>query len=215
MTIKTSRCATCGNERKRKFRCEHCGVLFSRIVAAEEDIPLLDKSYCVEKRGNEIVITRNWAGFHTWFFILFFIFWDSVIFKYLNVAEFLSDPLSFFPIPAAHLIIGVVGPTYILVCLINKTTIALTGEYLSIKHRPVPWWGGRQFPIGDIGRVLVSTGKRANDDCTWKVPVLEVVTIAGTRHQLMEGNEEQEFAGYEYLCHQIMTAVRLRQKHIV
>ncbi len=215
-TIQTH-CASCGVSRDRGERCEYCGALYPDTISTDAPtgvISSLDNKYRVKRNGNEVSISWSWRNIKTWMMIPFFIFWNSIAFQFTTLDKALSDPLSLFPVPGIHLLVGILGPLYVLLCLINNTTITANSSHLSIRHHPLPWRNSNHFSAGDIEQVFVSRGRRSSKKRSWDVPILQVITINGSRYELLKGQTEVEFADYESLRRHILTAMNIAPKKV-
>jgi len=112
-TLDRSQCFSCGVARNTGDRCEYCGALYlDRIepVSPDTKVGSLHNKYQIKQQGDDVLITWFWRRMTTWLMIPFFIFWNSIAFKFVDVSTLLSDPLSQFPIPGIHLLIGILGP---------------------------------------------------------------------------------------------------------
>lgn len=208
----TERCSSCGVSRNIGDRCEYCGALYPDMINAKstgKKLKSLDRKYSVERRGGRTEISWSWRSATTWLGIPFFLFWNSVAFSFASVSEMLSDPLTVFPIPGLHILIGIVGSVYVGVCLINKSTIIADNSQLALRHHPVPWPGHAKFKANEIEGIFVSKGQRSRKNSSWDVPILQLVTKAGTRHQLLKGKTEVEFADYETLRRHLLDALNI------
>lgn len=213
----SARCASCGVSRNRGDRCEYCGALYLDAVNAKpssDKLRSLDKKYRIKQQGSRVEITWIWRDAGVWFLVPFFLFWNSIAFSFLSVSEVLSDPLSAFPIPAVHLVIGVLGVGYTAVCLLNSTTITAKNNYLSLRHHPIPWPGNIKFTAGEVEHIFVSKGRRSSKKRSSDVPILQLVTVSGRRYELLKGKTEVEFADYESLRLHLLKALNLKPTQV-
>ncbi|MFQ6551772.1 hypothetical protein AAD018_005425 [Aestuariibius insulae] len=213
-----TRCSSCGVYRNEGDRCDYCGALYLDRIAARPEIGKrrsLGEKYKVDRTGKDLRITWNWRNGTIWFLIPFFIFWNSIAMSFVQAGDFLSDPLSAFPIPGIHLIFGVLGIGYVMVSLINRTTILAKDDVLSLRHHPIPWPGNVTFEKDDIESLFVSKTQRSSKKNSWNVPVLQLVTKAGLRYELLKGKTEVEFADFESLRLHLLEALHLEPKDMI
>ncbi len=148
-----AQCASCGSARNRGDRCEYCGALYPDMINSrppKQKLRSLGKKYSVERGAGRVEITWGWRSASVWLGIPFFLFWNSIAFSFASISDILSDPLSVFPIPAIHMVVGIVGSVYVAACLINKSTIVADRRRLSLRHHPIPWPGNKTFHNGVV-----------------------------------------------------------------
>lgn len=209
-------CASCGVARNKGDQCDYCGTVYADAIKPNKTksfLGSLSSKYQVSRRGSELRISWRWSGWSTLIMIPFFIFWNSMVFPlgslFSGGSSFFSDPLSYFPVPGVHILVGILGPIYILIRLINRTTIVANKRHLIVKNHPIPWGKKHRFRAGDIQQLFVSKTQKSKKKTTWNVPELQLVTKNGMRHCLLTGNEEVEFADYETLRQQLSNALNI------
>jgi hypothetical protein len=75
---------------------------------------------------------------------------------------------------------------YLVVCILNRTTVELDGGQLAVRHGPLPWRGGRAFEMADVDEVVF------DDVANWREGVhvhrfvVTVIDREGSRHPLLE-----------------------------
>jgi len=211
----SAECMACGVPRNHGERCDYCGALYLDMINSASsgiEVGSLHNKYKIKQSGNDVEISWHWRNIAILALIPFFIFWNSITFSGHALGDLITDPLSVFPFPGMHMIIGILGPLYALVHLINKTSIVANARYLTIKHHPIPWRGNKQFDARNIQQIFVSKGIRSKNDNSWNVPILQLVTITGTRHELLKGQREVEFADYEALRRHLLKALNKQVK---
>lgn len=144
-------------------KCGRCDHLFrleipgpapaNEILGAEPSRP----SGIVIEHGlnDELLILRRW--FHpVLFFLLFFcIAWDGFLVFWYSIALFgdvQGDGFEWIAIlfPICHVAVGI-GLTYSVIAgFLNKTTLFVDRDFLSVRHGPVPWIGNRELLIESI-----------------------------------------------------------------
>lgn len=207
-------CDACGGARNQGEYCAYCGALYPNVVSAgrpRRKLISLAEKYRVKKFNDGMKISwRWWSSFHL-ILIPFALFWNFIAFALVNAfgswRVLLSDPLSLFPIPFLHVVVGIGLLVYLAIRFINKTTIRADRQLLSIKHFPLPIGRKVSLPASQIEQIFVSKGQRSNKHNSWNVPILQLVTINGERIQLMEGQTEVEFSDYETISRNIHDAL--------
>ncbi len=209
-------CSSCGVARNKGDQCDYCGTVYADAIKRSNTksfLGSLSSKYQISRRGSELRISWRWAGWGTLIMIPFFIFWNAITFPLGSMlsegGSFFSDPLSYFPIPGIHMLIGILGPIYILILLVNRTTIVANKRHLIVKSHPIPWGRKRRFQTSEIQQLFVSKTQKSSKKNTWDVPELQLITKNGTRHRLLTGNREVEFADYETLRQQISNALNI------
>ncbi len=69
-----------------------------------------------------------------------------------SLAENYVNPLGL--IMAAMLVVGL---GIVVLHLVNHTSVTSDGQWLEVRHGPIPWFGGGRWAIADIARVFVET----------------------------------------------------------
>jgi len=203
-------CIGCGGARNQGQYCAYCGALYPESQATAQPpkkLMSLAAKYRVDKFGNAVKISWRWWSAGHLFLIPFAFFWNSIAFDLGDWRVLLSDPMSLFPIPLVHMVVGIVIPVYVAVSFINKTTIKADRQMLTIRHFPLPIGRKLSMPVGQIQQIFVSRGQRSNKHNSWNVPILQLITIDGDRHELMTGRAEVEFSDYESLRQKILDAI--------
>jgi hypothetical protein len=112
------------------------------------EIGLPDKIY-LQHTGTDLVITRKWFGLKTLMMTAFVIFWDGfLVFWYHKVLPGGDMMVKLFPL--LHVGVGVWLTYYTLAGYINKTLVRINYERISVRHRPLPYWGHKTLLSRDI-----------------------------------------------------------------
>ncbi|MEB2313031.1 MAG: hypothetical protein OZ921_01570 [Sorangiineae bacterium] len=116
------------------------------------------------------MVRWSWRGWQVLFLLVWCVIWNSILFQTVGtvVAEGAIQVLAFASI---HIAVGV-GMTYFLVAsMFNSTTVSVDAEEVSVRHGPLPWWGGRILARAQIRQFYVievrgSKGRRTYDVMT-------------------------------------------------
>lgn len=102
-------------------------------------------------------LRRRWFQAQHVFLLFFCIAWDSFLVFWYGSALGTDAPWLMIVFPLAHVAVGV-GLTYSVIAgFLNRTTLSLTPETLSVRHGPIPWRGNGSYPRGDIRGVELTT----------------------------------------------------------
>lgn len=156
-------------------KCAACDSVFSFAddVAAPSHKPVepvqLPSRFTIDERGSELIITRRWFSSVIVFFIFFCLFWDGFLVVWYIIAFTGQSPLIMKIFPIGHLAVGVGLTWFTIAGVFNRTTIAVNYDRLSIRHRPIPWFGNREIPANHIEQLFVDTGFTQNNRQTYRV----------------------------------------------
>ncbi|RVU84830.1 hypothetical protein EOL70_11340 [Leucothrix sargassi] len=209
-------CPSCGSARNRGDSCDYCGRVYRDVIHQKQNpaktfLKSLSSKYQVERQGDELRISWRWGGMKSAGLLIFFVIWNSIIFSqdygFNDDISYWEAFMSIFPIPAVHMILGIVGPIYVLVRMINSTTIKANSQTLSVSHHPIPWGKRYRFQSAEIEQLFVSEAQRSSKKKSWTVPELQLFTKSGVRHRLLKGNKTVDFSDYEMLRDQLSNAL--------
>jgi hypothetical protein len=103
----------------------------------------------LQHTGADLVITRRWFGLQTLMMTAFVIFWDGFLFFWYSKAVPGGDMMVVL-FPLLHVGVGVWLTYYTLAGYVNKTIVRINYEKISVRHRPLPYWGYKTVQSGDI-----------------------------------------------------------------
>ena len=124
-------------------KCDKCNQLFAfdrQIEQIERHRPEIMLPPGIESYGmlNDLYFEVSWRnGRELPFFIIFTIFWDSIVFLFAVLA-ILSGQLSMLLFLSLHLAVGIGLLYYTLSLLINKTYVYVNRHSIHIEHKPLP-----------------------------------------------------------------------------
>jgi hypothetical protein len=209
-------CSTCGSARNRGDSCDYCGRIYSDVIHQKQNpaktfLKSLSNKYQVERQGDELRISWRWGGMKSAGLLIFFAIWNSLIFSgdygFSDDISYWEAFLSIFPIPALHMAVGIIGPIYILVRMINSTTIKANRQTLTVTHHPIPWGKRHRFQSSEIEQLFVSETQVSGKKKSRSVPELQLITKSGVRHRLLKGKKTVDFSDYELLREQLSNAL--------
>ena len=120
----------------------------------------VDKNLEVYEDYRSMGITLKWFT-PIAFFLLFFSFaWNGFLVFWYSMAFLGEAPWIMVLFPVLHVAVGLYLIYYTLCLFFNKTYIDIAGDYLTVKHSPIPWWrGNRRVPTNAIEQLYVSEKK--------------------------------------------------------
>lgn len=211
-------CSSCGSSRNRGEQCDYCGKVYIDVIKQQSKgktfLKSLSSKYQVDRKDGALNISWRWGGMRSLTLLIFFAIWNSLIFSadfgFDGDVDFWSHLWTLFPIPAIHMLVGILGPFYVLTQVINRTTITATSQRLTVKHHPIPWGKKHSFPVNDIEQLFVSKTHRSSKKKSWEVPELQLITKTGARHRLLKGSKGVEFSDYEALRQQLSNTLGIK-----
>jgi len=206
----SSECAACGVRRNQGERCDYCGVLYLdtiEMVSSAHRVGTLHSKYLLKQNGDDVEITWKWKNPIILILLPGSLIFTFVGFSLFDLGKFLSNPLSVFPIPAFHIIIGILFSIYIFPYLVNSTRIVANTSLLTIRHYPIPARRNKKFDAVDIKQIYVSKNIYTRKGRRRAVPVLELVLVNGSRHELVKGYTDNDFTDYQTLRQHLLKAL--------
>lgn len=160
-------CPSCGAriripEGANHFTCGYCGNdhLVEGILRTQEPKPALRKriampeSVKVGRDGGVLSITQRWFSWKYIPALIFVIAWDGFLVFWYTMAFATGAPLIFKLFPFVHVTVGVVLTYSTIAGLVNRTTVELTQDELSIWYEPMPWPGEKKLKTCDIRQLF-------------------------------------------------------------
>jgi hypothetical protein len=122
------------------------------------------KKLDIYEDSRSIGITLRWFTPIAFFLLFFSIAWDGFLVFWYSLAFSGDAPWIMVLFPILHVAVGVYLTYYTLCLFFNKTFIDADSQYLTVVHKPIPWWrGNRKIPTGQVKQLYVvekkSTGK--------------------------------------------------------
>lgn len=139
--------------------------------------------------------TWTWRTPAVWFLIPFTLFWNGFMVVWYSIALTQGEPLMA-AFGTVHLAIGLGLAYYVATQLVNRTTIELTVDRLTVAHAPLWWPGARQLERSSISQLYVVEVVRTNKgrhSYTW---TLMAVGSDGVGRELVTGLRTLEEGRY-------------------
>jgi hypothetical protein len=203
-------CPTCGARAARELRtadrvlrrCLRCssihdgGPMVRRVVPMPSNLTVHEDAaaspgYREAAAPRGLVIVRRWYNLGAWFLLVFAAIWLGILSRwYLNGPATLTTYL----FPLAHLAAGL-GILYVAIAgFTNRTTIAVRGEQLSVRHGPLPWWGNKDVAVGDLAQLYTEEQVTESKGGPTRTYHLGAVLRDGGRVRLVANLEQPEQA---------------------
>lgn len=156
----------------------------------------------VDHQGRRLVIHWRWFAPTYLAMAVFCVAWDSFLLFWYSIAfRTHNAPWIMIVFPVAHVAAGV-GLTYATLCgFLNRTTMEITPDGLTIRHGPLPWPGNRQLAATQIRQPFCELGSARNGFNTnqnYAAPSyqLSAVLTDGSKVKLVGGLRELSDARY-------------------
>ena len=145
--------------------------------------------------GDGLVITRRWFHRKHLWIALVAAFWDGGMLYYLAPIVSTGRWPALLPL-SLYLAAGTFLAYYALALLLNRTTITIGGNNITVHHGPLPW-PGRRLARATINRLFckeqVQSQRNGSPSYTYEV---HAATGEGQRLKLVGGLDEPEQALY-------------------
>jgi hypothetical protein len=128
--------------------------------------------------------------------LFFAIFWNGFLVFWYTVAVAGGGSWFVFVFPLLHVGIGVSIGYRALAGLLNKTTVTVSGDTLTVKHRPLPWRGNRRIPVSQILQLYAVMNEHKGKNGVTHTYDLRAVTTGERELALVKGLPESAQALY-------------------
>lgn len=223
-----------------RFRCDYCGTesliqLSYQQVQAQAVVPErkeevirpktpIPTTVRTERDENGSRIIQRWYSAKYIFMALFCVVWDgflcfwySIVLGSMGVSGIGGvggPPLIFALFPLVHVAVGLYITYTTIAGFVNRTTVELTHEALSIYFDPLPWPGEKKIPVSQIKQLYCKenrkTGKHGSVTYTY---TLFAVTHEDRQVQVLSGLDTPELA--RYFEQQLESWMRIKDKRVV
>lgn len=148
-------------------------------------------------KHRDVTIVRRWfSPLKHLPMLLFALVWNGFMVFWYTMAAGGGAPFLFFVFPIIHVAVGV-GMAYgALTGLLNRTTVAVEGGKLSIRHHPLPWPGNREVPVDSLEQLYCTENVHRGKNGTTFSYDLKAALKDGTSTVLVKKIPEAEQALY-------------------
>ncbi|HEX2208425.1 MAG TPA: hypothetical protein VHG93_12135 [Longimicrobium sp.] len=166
----------------------------SATTAGAEALPVpLPPQFQVQERGRDVTIIHRWF---TWAYPVLGVFcavWMGFLLFWYAIALQPGTPLMMKLIPLVHVAVGV-GLCYVTVAgFVNRTTISIDRDHVSVRHGPLPWPGNLDVP-GTALEQLFCTAKSVGQQRVQTIYHVDAVLKDGRQLRLIRGLGAREQA---------------------
>jgi len=185
-------------------KCRACNAVFEfvdQVKGGEEAAPPrlrgpvpMPGKFRMEEQAGGFVISWRWLSYVHVFLLFFTIAWDSFLIFWYGMAMGEGAPWIMFVFPIGHLAVGL-GLTYVVLTgLLNRTTVTVERETLTVRHAPLPWPGNVSVATDQLDQLYcrrrISHGKHG-PSYSFEV---RAVTQEGRKMTLIKGLESEDQA---------------------
>ncbi|WP_236515578.1 hypothetical protein [Sandaracinus amylolyticus] len=133
-------------------------------ITLEEERPLATSSAPIEPGGYRAAsaprrgmlrLTRRWLTPVATSLLGFAVLWNAVLVFWYAIVFGVGAAWMFLVFPLPFVAVGVSMTYWILVSLVNRTTLTVEGDTLSVRHGPLPWPGTQDVEVGRITQLFV------------------------------------------------------------
>jgi hypothetical protein len=161
-----------------------------KLVRAKAPLPSRFK--VKEEDGAPTRITWRWFSLVHIFFVFFCIVWDGFLVIWYGIAFVTDAPLIAIVFPLFHVAMGVGLTYYTLTRLVNRTTIEVSRNQLTIRHGPLPWPGNLDVPGSHFTQLYgeeITTKNKGTTTYTYNLIALD---RDGRKVKLISGLPEKD-----------------------
>jgi hypothetical protein len=117
----------------------------------------------IYETDRSLSIVLDWFSPIAYFLAFFCTIWCGFLLFWYSMALAGGAPWIFLVFPLLHVAVGV-GLSYYTLCLFkNKTYIDVDKNYLSVTHKPIPWWKGNKALTTDLIQQIYVKEKMTNN----------------------------------------------------
>lgn len=185
-------------------RCRACHALVDLraiLPAAPPETPAaepppmpLPPQFQVHERGRELIIIHRWF---TWAYPVLGLFcavWMGFLVFVYAVALQPGTPLLTRLLPLAHVAVGVWLAYTTVAGLVNRTTISIDRNHVSVRHGPLPWPGNADVPGTTLDQVFCTAKTVRQQRRTQTFYHVDALLKNGRRLRLLRGLGAREQA---------------------
>lgn len=183
-------------------RCPGCqalvdlrGAVPPPAAAVDDVLPVpLPRGVHLEDRGRDMVIVRRWYSPVYIFLAFFAVMWNAFLVVWYAAAFAGDAPLLFKLFPLLHVAAGI-GISYAtLAGFLNRTTITVERDHLTVRHAPVPWSGNLDVSTLSLEQLYCTEKVHRGRNGTTVRYGVEAVLKDGRNLKVVTGLDDREQA---------------------
>ena len=152
-------------------KCSHCDAVFdfrdqvTRVEAHQRSVLQAPKGIELQTTMDGLEIVRRWFSKKTIGLLIFCLFWDGFMVVWFGIA-ISQKQWAMAAFGSIHGAVGL-GLSYLCVAgFVNRTYIKISFKDISISHRPLPWFGGKSVPLGEVKQIFTKEKIHRNKNGT-------------------------------------------------
>lgn len=185
-----------------RAKCRACDAVFRlaggdpAVAAPAGRAPMPRPKGIVAVPGMQgVTYERRWWGYQFLFMVLFCAIWNGFLAVWYAIA-WSEGVLTMLLFPLLHVAAGA-GITYYTICgFVNRTTVHLDGERLTVRHGPLPWPGNRDIPVSSIRQLYTEQQVHRGKNGTHFTYRLSAVLDDGSSLKLLSGIDSADVPRY-------------------
>lgn len=172
-------------------------VLGQRPALTQDALPMpLPRGLHVEDRGSELVLVRRWFSWVYIFLAFFSVVWNGFLVFWYVIAFSADAPLAFKLFPLLHVTVGAFISYLTLAGFVNRTTMVVERDHLTVRHGPLPWRGNVDVSIGSLEQLYCTEKISHGRNGTTVRYGVEAVLRDGRNLKVVTGLDERDQALY-------------------
>lgn len=136
-----------------------------------------------------IIIRRKWFNPVAFFFAFFTLFWNGFMIFWMTMA-LSKGAWQMAAFGSLHACVGLGLAYFTLSSFINKTDVSIDPRHLTVRHYPLPWFGGKKIPVHSIKQIYAREKITRNKNGASVSYPLYVITNDNKEEKLLSGLPE-------------------------
>ena len=179
--------------------CRPCGELFrldGKAPGADITFGTPARFHIADDSRHQLQVSWRWLRWQIVPLILFCLMWNGFLVMFYGLSwaghgtAHHPAPQALLLVPLIHVSVGLGIAYYVIASLFNRTWVQADRDTLTVRHGPVPWWGGRSLMTSTLRnpRVVVSYTQKGRPQHNL---VVETQGVDRTILRRLDNNEAQ------------------------
>ncbi|HEX6908764.1 MAG TPA: zinc ribbon domain-containing protein [Longimicrobium sp.] len=148
----------------------------------------------VETRGRDLVVVRRWFSWTYLLLLVFCVIWFGFLATWYGIVFATDAPLAFKLFPLIHVAAGLVIAYLTLTGFLNRTTLRIERDHLTVRHGPLPWPGNLDVSTLQLEQLFCTQKiSRGRNGVSLRYNV-EALTRDGRHLKVVQGLDTREQA---------------------